>query len=85
MMKKTKYSLATSMSLALAASAGLSYSTLSFAQNAEASDVENINALQEVIVTATKRDMRLVDVPMAVTALDGQNLVDHNLLQIEDL
>jgi len=85
MMKKTKYSLATSMSLALAASAGLSYSTLSFAQNAEASDVENINALQEVIVTATKRDMRLVDVPMAVTALDGQNLVDRNLLQIEDL
>jgi len=29
--------------------------------------------------------MRLVDVPMAVTALDGQNLVDRNLLQIEDL
>ena len=85
MMKKTKYSLATSMSLALAASAGLSYSTLSFAQDAETSDVENINALQEIIVTATKRDMRLVDVPMAVTALDGQNLVDRNLLQIEDL
>ena len=41
-------------------------------------------ALEEIIVTATKRDMRLIDVPMAVTALDGGNLVNANLLQIED-
>jgi outer membrane receptor protein involved in Fe transport len=41
------------------------------------------NVLEEVYVTATKRDERLIDVPMAVTALQGQGLIDRNLLQIE--
>ncbi len=60
--------------------AGTVFSPAVFAQD-EADDDE---LLEEVIVTASKRDQRLVDVPMAVTALSGRDLVERNLLQIED-
>lgn len=65
--------------IAAALIAGTGLSSAAFAQD-EADD-EN---LEEVIVTASKRDQRLVDVPMAVTALSGKDLIDRNLLQIED-
>jgi len=50
----------------------------------ESAQEEFEGVLEEVIVTASKRDQRLVDVPMAVTALVGEQLVERNLLQIEE-
>ncbi len=38
----------------------------------------------EIIVTANRREQRLVDVPMAVTALGGDALTRQGLTQIED-
>ena len=52
-------------------------------QAQESADSEE-GEIEEVYVTATKRDERLIDVPMAVTALQGEMLIERNLLQIED-
>lgn len=41
-------------------------------------------ALEEVIVTAQKRTERLIDVPVAVTAVDSQTLIDQNLVSFAD-
>lgn len=41
--------------------------------------------LEEVIVTAQKRAESLQDVPVAVTAIDGQKLDDYGLTRLDDL
>lgn len=41
--------------------------------------------IEEVIVTATKRAESVMDVPLAITALSGQNIRDVNLDDIKDL
>ncbi|WP_447764458.1 TonB-dependent receptor [Sphingopyxis panaciterrae] len=41
-------------------------------------------AVDEIVVTAQKREQRLQDVPMSVTALSGSELVDKNQVKIED-
>ncbi|WBX86119.1 TonB-dependent receptor [Sphingosinicella microcystinivorans] len=38
----------------------------------------------EIIVTATKRELRLVDVPLSISAIGGQDLERRNLTQIAD-
>ncbi|HSM31984.1 MAG TPA: TonB-dependent receptor, partial [Woeseiaceae bacterium] len=42
-------------------------------------------ALEEVIVTATKREESLMDVPLAITAMSGDFIRDVNLNDIKDL
>jgi iron complex outermembrane recepter protein len=48
-----------------------------------ATGAEN-NPLQEIVVTAEKRDERLQDVPMAVTAISAEELISNNQLSIAD-
>lgn len=43
------------------------------------------NAIEEVIVTATKRAESVMDVPIAITAMSGQFIRDVNLNDIKDL
>ena len=52
--------------------------------NAYALDAKSSIVEETIIVTASKRDQRIVDVPTAVTAIAGKDLVEHNLLQVED-
>ncbi|HVW68753.1 MAG TPA: TonB-dependent receptor [Steroidobacteraceae bacterium] len=40
--------------------------------------------LDEVVVTAQKREEHLLDVPIPVTAVSAQTLVDNNLLRLQD-
>jgi iron complex outermembrane receptor protein len=40
--------------------------------------------LEEIVVTAQKREERLQDVPIPTTAIAGQTLVDSNQLRIQD-
>lgn len=40
--------------------------------------------LAEIIVTAQKREERLLDVPVSVTALDASTLAQQNVIQIQD-
>ncbi len=46
-------------------------------------DLSAENALDEIIVTAQKREERLQDVPMSLTALSADTLVDRNQVQLE--
>lgn len=41
--------------------------------------------LEEVVVTATKREERLMDVPLAITAMSGEFIREVNLNDIKDL
>lgn len=43
------------------------------------------NQVEEVVVTANKREQRLIDVSAAVSAVKGEDLMNRNILQVEDL
>lgn len=70
-------------------------SRLLFAQVAEGSSSTSdsvnptstgqIATLEEVVVTAQKREERLIDVPLSVTVLSGKELKDNRTKGIEDL
>jgi len=42
-------------------------------------------AIEEIIVTATKRAESVMDVPLAITAISGETIRDVNLNDIKDL
>lgn len=44
----------------------------------------NRTTLEEVIVTAQKRSERLIDAPVAITAVAGDTLTEQNIVQISD-
>ncbi|MFO1400013.1 MAG: TonB-dependent receptor [Steroidobacteraceae bacterium] len=71
-MKKSSLSLGTAMAAVLAA-------TSTWAASDEG------GALEEVIVTAQKRSERLVDVPMAVAVLSGEELAQRGIESVQDL
>ncbi|WP_332769517.1 TonB-dependent receptor [Phenylobacterium sp.] len=43
------------------------------------------NELAEVIVTAQKREQRLIDVPMAVSVLGGEEMAERGIQSVQDL
>src|SRR3546814_491700 len=43
------------------------------------------NDAMDIIVTARRREERLQDVPVAVTAVTGQNLAAANIFQVQDI
>jgi iron complex outermembrane receptor protein len=56
-----------------------------FAVPAFAQDAEDIGGLQEIIVTAQKREQSLQDVPIAVTAVTGESLAANRVTNVTDL
>ena len=42
-------------------------------------------SLEEVVVTAQKRSERLIDVPMSIVAVSGQELRDRQIVSVDDL
>jgi iron complex outermembrane receptor protein len=54
------------------------------AWNAQDNSNNPSTGLSEIIVTAQKKSERLQDVPVPVTALSGQLLVDNNLVRLQD-
>jgi iron complex outermembrane receptor protein len=50
----------------------------------EAPPSQPIAPLSEIIVTAQKREERLQDVPVPVTAISAETLIDANLLRLQD-
>jgi len=64
----------------LLAVAGFAASASAQSQPEVAAQDENA----EIVVTATKRDERLIDVPASITALNGARLRDSGALRLED-
>ena len=52
--------------------------------NSQGNSVNPSTALSEIIVTAQKRTERLQDVPVPVTAISADTLIDSNQLRIQD-
>lgn len=43
------------------------------------------NQLEEIIVTAQKREQRAIDTPLSITALDSSSMAEHQVQALEDL
>ena len=56
-----------------------------FAQEAGQADPQSNGGLEEIIVTAQKREQNMQDVPVAVTALSGETLTNRNVASVSDL
>ena len=70
--------------IALAVAAAIAAGTAAQAQEAPANQA-SAGALQEVVVTAQKRDEKLHDVPMGITAITQDQLSNQRLLDFTDL
>ena len=68
--------------IALAVASALGSASIALAQEATSS---NASSLQEVVVTAQKREEKLHDVPMGVTAITQDSLSNERLLDFADL
>src|SRR5262249_35569509 len=55
------------------------------AQATDAVDSSHETKLEEIVVTAQKREQRLIEVPMSVTALSGEKLDVQGIHDIRDL
>src|SRR3546814_15815753 len=40
---------------------------------------------QEIIVTATKRSERLIEVPLSISVVDASTMDSHNLVSVQDI
>jgi iron complex outermembrane receptor protein len=56
-----------------------------FAQQAATSSSADSDTLQEIVVTAEKREEKLQDVPIAITVVNSQQLQDQNVTTLADL
>jgi outer membrane receptor protein involved in Fe transport len=55
------------------------------AAEAAPASAKSFSGPEEIIVTARRRDERLLDVPVAVTAVGGQTLSDYSVSRVTDL
>lgn len=75
---RTAYLLVSAMGMALAAAPEMGH-----AQDAQ--KAAESGSSDEIIVTATRREARLQDVPVAVTAVSGENLDKSNFREVTDI
>lgn len=78
-MINTKRNLAAAISLALTFSGGMSYSSTSSAQE------EDLGLLEEVMVTASRREEAVQDVALSVTVIDTKDYIDSGLSSLTDI
>jgi iron complex outermembrane receptor protein len=50
----------------------------------DGSSLQGVDSLQEILVTATKREESLQRIPISVTAIAGQDLEDRNAVNFDD-
>ena len=84
--KKTLYrSVSTCAVIAFCAASGLSLNAPAHAAEADAALDASSNTVQEIIVSANRRDERAQDVPMTIQAFSGQALSDQHITTLDDL
>ncbi len=68
------------------ATLAIAVSSVSFTPPVKAeSSQDQIGVLEEIVVTARRRDESLQDVPIAISAMDSNYLREHNVTQLNDL
>ena len=73
------------VSLLMSGAALVTFPTVAQAQDAPAPDAQSSQASDsEIVVTAQKREQRLIDVPAAVTALTASSLTSSNQSRLRD-
>ncbi len=77
--------LSTTLAIALLAAGSGGYATGAAAQTQQAPGERQLVALEEVVVTARRREELLQDIPLAVTALSSEYLREQNITRVEDL
>jgi outer membrane receptor protein involved in Fe transport len=85
--KKTLYrSVSTCAVIAFCAASGVSLvAPTGRALAADVLDASDANTVQEIIVSANRRDERAQDVPMTIQAFSGQALSDQHISTLDDL
>ncbi|WP_317932019.1 TonB-dependent receptor [Halioxenophilus sp. WMMB6] len=78
------------LNLWLAASIAAAYSTLASGQESVAAETDSQNLsgvldMEEIVVTAQRREERLVDVPISITALSAEDLISSGINSTADL
>ena len=69
---------------ALAGIGGLTFHTTSFAAE-EQEDAQAAGGLEEITVTATRREQNLQEVPISIVAITGDNLVQRGIDNLEEV
>lgn len=69
----------------LAAVAASCTASVGFTQQAPTAASADSSALEEIVVTAQKREEKLQDVPIAITVVNSQQLTDEHVTTIADL
>src|SRR5450631_4767961 len=84
-MKKALCAADTAAFLASSILSGLLGATLLSGAAMAAPETESRNELQEIIVTAEKRESTVQATPIAITALNANDLLDQNITSVQDL
>lgn len=70
--------------LSTAASLGIAVPATAWAQSADNSG-NVVQQIEQVVVTATRREERLQDVPISISVFNQQQLANHNVVNSQDL
>ena len=71
--------------LKLAVSAALTTMAANAVVAQQKQEAAGASALEEVVVTATRRAENIQDVPMTITAISGKNIAEYNIFEFQDL
>src|SRR3546814_576624 len=87
-----RYHFVSAVSSAAMAAAAMTFATSAFAQDGDAGSMATGQplalqgaALDDIVVTARRRDERLQDVPVSVVAFSGEFLEDRGVRELTDL
>ena len=70
----------------LAVSAALALSLPVFAQEAApAEEAASSGGVEEILITSTKREQNIQDVPIAVSGFSGEDLLNRGVDEVEEL
>ncbi len=73
-----------SMALHQAANAQQAANSRQGSSAQQGASLPDMDSLQEILVTATKREESLQKIPISVTAISGQHLEDRNAVNFDD-
>ena len=71
--------------IALVSSLGSAPMAMAQQADAQTADAQTATVIEDIVVQARRRDERLIDVPVAITAIGGESLSDYSVSRVSDL